>query len=810
MKLSRHWLWLLFLLPGCWGLGRLRLDTDVLGLLPADEPVVQGLNLYQQHFGNARELIVTLRAPDPAQADEVAGALGTRLRQATNLIASAIWQPPWMEAPTQAAELLAFLWFNQPPAVFSQLTNRLAAGRREAVLREAKALLATSLSPFDIGRRAYDPYDLTSLPGSDETLGLSLQQGARAFGSADGTTRLLFVRAARQLGGYRSCKAWLEEVQAIVAQARAARSDWDSVVVHYTGRPAFVAEIASSMQRDMSSSVLGTAGIICLLFWLAHRRWLPLVWLLTLLVLILVSTLALGALGMGRVNVVSLGFAAILLGLAVDYAVVHYQEALAHPHATVAEVRRAIAPSILWAAVTTISAFLVLNLGGLPGLAQLGSLVAIGITLSALVMVMVFLPPLFRDRPKSRLRSPVPGAGRALENAKAPSEHGRSAAAAPESRLALRITFCVLVLASAVLAFKRPPLDGSADALRPRHSKAEEALEEVKSCLGVPQDPMWMIVAGETEEEVHRRLREAEAFLQRSVSSGIVAGYSLPLMLCPRPEYQRENRATARGLAACGEALRADALAEGFSAEALALTEAFLPVWQRAAAEAGVVWPTNQMSRWIMDRCFARGASNWLALGLVYSSTNQVAQEDPRPRWVQPGESMWLSGWDLLGSVLLERVRGQLLVVLGALVTVVLTCLGLAFRNIREVLLSLAAMVLSLLVLLACMALTGRSWNLLNLMALPLVLGTGVDYGIFIQLALRRHDGDLFTVRRSVGRALLLCGGTAVAGFGSLVWCGYSGMASLGVVCAIGIGANMLIAVYLLPTWWVRTRPPPC
>jgi len=53
--------------------------------------------------------------------------------------------------------------------------------------------------------------------------------------------------------------------------------------------------------------------------------------------------------------------------------------------------------------VTTISAFLVLNFSGLPGLAQLGSLVALGVTLSALVMLFAFLPPLFRDRIKRRL-----------------------------------------------------------------------------------------------------------------------------------------------------------------------------------------------------------------------------------------------------------------------------------------------------------------------------------------------------------------------------------------------------------------------
>ena len=62
-------------------------------------------------------------------------------------------------------------------------------------------------------------------------------------------------------------------------------------------------------------------------------------------------------------------FAGILLGLAVDYGVVHYQEALASPNAIVPEIRRAIGPSIFWAAVTTISAVLVLNLGGMPGLA---------------------------------------------------------------------------------------------------------------------------------------------------------------------------------------------------------------------------------------------------------------------------------------------------------------------------------------------------------------------------------------------------------------------------------------------------------
>ncbi len=141
------------------------------------------------------------------------------------------------------------------------------------------------------------------------------------------------------------------------------------------------------------------------------------------------------------------------------------------------------------------------------------------------------------------------------------------------------------------------------------------------------------------------------------------------------------------------------------------------------------------------------------------------------------------------------------------MVLLVLLSLWLAFRRPAEILLSLAVLALSGLCLLTVMRLAGWSWNLLNLMALPLMLGSGVDYSIFMQLALRRHAGNLAGAHLAVGRALLLCGGTAMAGFGSLSWSTNAGMASLGEVCAVRIGSNMLISVYLLPLWWRALRP---
>ncbi|MGD0538913.1 MAG: MMPL family transporter [Verrucomicrobiota bacterium] len=798
-----RWWWALLAVPLAAGLWRVRLDTEVLNLLPGGIPVVRGLQLYQKHFTNARELILTVRAADAESAETAARRLAEALRRETNLVASVVWQPPWLEHPEDMVEFIAYLWLNQPPAPFAELTNRLAPDRLAAVAREARDQLATSMSPAEIARLSYDPFGLTQLPGN--TLGgAGFTSPNQGFASADGTFRVIYVQARTELGNYRECSEWLKSVQAAVGGVRTNASDGAGVTLRYTGRPVFVSEIAAAMQRDLSGSVTGTALIIALLFWLTHRRWLPMLWLLALLAMILVATVGLGGLLLGSIGVVSLGFAAVLLGLAVDYAVVHYQEALSHPQLSVPEIRRAIAPSILWAAITTIAAFLVLNLGGLPGLAQLGSLVAIGVALAALVMVMLYLPPLFRERRKPPVGYTRPAWWTFLLPPPQTLAAPAAGAGAASSRLALGATVFLIILAGAVLCVRFPRLDRTANALRPPSAGAETALQEVTAALGLPKDPLWVVVAGPNESAVGERLTKAESWLQQAQSNHIISGSLLPVALWPNPENQMANRATARVLGTRGPLMREAAARAGFATNALFLTDELVRAWARTGESTGVVWPTNDLSRWILKQFVARSTNEWFAMGLVQPPANRVALvalADLSGRMAADG--VLLSGWELLGTTTLRRVQERMWLVLLPMVLLVLVSLGLAFRRAVEVLLGLAVLLLSALCLAALMALAGWSWNLLNLMALPLMLGTGVDYGIFMQLALRRHGGDVRAVRRSIGRALLLCGGTAVVGFGSLAWSSNAGMASLGRVCAVGIGANMLIAVYLLPAWWV-------
>src|SRR2546421_10442893 len=125
MRFSRAWLWLLLLVPMGIGVARLRFDVEILNLLPKKLAAAQGLKVYQQYFSNARELIVTVEAGTAEQTEAAARSLAQLLRGQSNLVSSATWQPPWLENPGQAAELIAYLWVNQPPQLFGQLTNRL-------------------------------------------------------------------------------------------------------------------------------------------------------------------------------------------------------------------------------------------------------------------------------------------------------------------------------------------------------------------------------------------------------------------------------------------------------------------------------------------------------------------------------------------------------------------------------------------------------------------------------------------------------------------------------------------------------------
>jgi len=792
MKGKFRWLLLIPLLAVGLGLYRLRFDVEVLNLLPAGEPVVEGLKLFQEYFANARELIITVRGKDAESAEAAAKFLADRLRKETNLVAEATWEPPWLEHPEQSSELIGYLWLNQSPAAFGDLTNRLSETNITVLLQDARERLASSFSPDDIARLSYDPFGLTRLPESATSSAASFGQGQELFASPDGKFRMLFVEAQQDLSSYRACDKWLQKIKQIVESSETQGAIPPGTGIQYTGRPAFVAEIGSGMERDMGAPSAGTLIVIAVLFYITHRRWRPLLWLIVLLIFILATALALGGLIYGTLNVVSLGFASILLGLAEDFGIVLYQESRTHPELSLSAIRKLARPGIFWSSITTCGAFLLLNLSGLPGLGQLGTLVAIGIAVSAIVMLYLYLPPLM---PRNSTKDSVTQESK--HEPHSPDPHMEVEYRGDRfSTMAWSLTILLLLAGASFILLKPPRFDRSPDSLRPKNSQAYAALDELKTAMRRTQEPLWVVVEGRTEVDVEARLTKVEAILAREVAAGTISGFTTPASLWPHLANQQANKPIAASLIGRRELYHRQAEVAGFAGNSLGFADGVLQTWQRAVATTNVFWPTNENSHWILEKLTARAPNEWLAVALIHPQSNFTARAITTLARDVRGEGIWLSGWDLLGPTISNLVIREIPRVVIPILIVVLCSLWLAFRNVREVLLSLSTLVVAGLCLEIIMSVLGWTWNMMNLMSIPLLLGMGVDFAIHMQLAMRRYDGNLPFVRNSIGKALLL------AGFASVAFSSNAGLASLGKVCATGISCAMLTAVFLLPAWW--------
>ncbi len=91
-------------------------------------------------------------------------------------------------------------------------------------------------------------------------------------------------------------------------------------------------------------------------------------------------------------------------------------------------------------------------------------------------------------------------------------------------------------------------------------------------------------------------------------------------------------------------------------------------------------------------------------------------------------------------------------------------------------------------------------------MAVPLIIGVGIDNGVHVvhRLLYEGQEG-MSVVLRHTGRAILIASLTTMIGFGSLALASHRGMSSLGVVLLLGVGSCLLTSLVVLPNLLVAT-----
>ncbi|MEI8064753.1 MAG: MMPL family transporter, partial [Verrucomicrobiota bacterium] len=119
-------------------------------------------------------------------------------------------------------------------------------------------------------------------------------------------------------------------------------------------------------------------------------------------------------------------------------------------------------------------------------------------------------------------------------------------------------------------------------------------------------------------------------------------------------------------------------------------------------------------------------------------------------------------------------------------------------RGWLATLLTLVPLVTGTIWMMGAMAVLHIRFNPANILTLPLMVGIGVAYGVYI-IQRYREDGEASFYGKSTGRAVMLSALTSVIAFGSLLTGAHRGICSLGLVMTIGVLACLVSTLTLLP-----------
>ncbi len=693
---------------------------------------------------------------------------------------------------------------------FDRLRQRLTPqGMRQAIARDEALVAAGSPVADALGDAlVQDPLQLhelllASMPGLGGRLAGSDPQGR--FIGKDGRSLLIRIRAAQPAGNLDFTRRFMPMMRRVVRQAAPG-----PLKVEYTGGYP-IAELSEHViRRDMILNIFESVALLQIIFLVFYRRlwnfpltFLPVAWGIGV---------AFGVFALFTRNLTPVVGASggILAGMGVEYGI-HYLSTYHRLRlkgleaAPAADATIKLAPALFAACITSMIGFGVIATTRVPALRDFALIDALGLggTLVGVILLMPAVLTLLNRRTHRDLTpiridlGPMVGwVGRHLKACLLVSVAG--------------LGLCGLILAwrgpvnfeqdmSVMNPRPNPPLQAQADLAR----LFPGALESVLILEQAPSPPALITQAHEVEN------RLAAPSLRRF---GVTAPLSIALLL-PDPARVVERRRQA-------QALDVEAIVAGFD-HAVA-DSAFAPTAFKGYAEflkrflrpgdpPGIKTLAQYpaISSMLLPRvAFAHPdrpvtqALTTVQFARDFASARQ-RQEAARAIRTQltgiPGVTV--TGMDLLRDAARDTVERDLMWLTMLSQVFVFGWILLSFRSVGLTLLSTIPPAFGFILLLAVMALLDVRWNLVNVVAIPILMGTGVDNGIF-QLSLARQcRGSLARLMEEMATsnlAVLLTAATSVLGFGSLLFTHTPAIQSLGLVLAVGMTGCWLGSMFLL------------
>jgi len=610
--------------------------------------------------------------------------------------------------------------------------------------------------------------------------------------------------------------------------------------VGYTGMSAVTVENELSLKYDLlGNTATAFFGVLVLFLVVFRRVWLA--WDVTwTTALVIIWTLAVAGATKGSISVLGGAFACILLGTGTDYAIhlhnayhnFHHTEAQAYPLALRNTLMRC-GPGIVTASLTTAVAFFGVTFTSFTGLAEFGLLAGASVLLGCAMMLIVF--PALLCRPEAVRTKPLPEAasmglpilGRLFERR---SVQWQS------------IVVGVLVLAGGVLFIKygQDPgpehvagvrFDPDLGNLRSLRIKAVPLRERLTQRFGIGLADIRVVVDAPSEAAAFDGAEETARRLQPFIARGELIPNGSILDYIPTPARQAATFTALKQFdsAAAAEAFKAAAQSK-FGERANVFFKPFLkrlhdfslatrepsPMTLASVMEGplgGMLAATVRMPRPEDVQQRVRLASSWLPAradfpAAWYKDLAAALETNPPAGTTFQMTAARMVGFEMKDSLLHDC--GWISMVVGVCVIAMLLA---AFRSVKLSLVALVPLLYGYVGMLFGVALATRlgyefSLNFVNLIMFPMLLGSGVDVGIYMVCeAWSARRPGMYELMSDTGRSVLCCTLTTLVGYGSFFWSSYTGLVGLGVAALFGYTGAIFGALVVLPGIIGLVRP---
>lgn len=760
-RLGTLWIGLCLLLAAvlAWQLPHSRINTSLMDLLPHEsrsdlDPALQQGLLQQLD----RQLVWLLSLPAGQDGRAAATFWAQQLGELPALSRIKGYQPEL--APAWQRYLHELAWQRLDPASRARLAGG-AEGWSQWVLGQI-------YSPFGGVSRAEwqsDPLLLTRAGVLAEARGpMQLKEGWLVSRDKAGRDWYM-VRAELDLSAFD-----IQRNQALLSELAGAEQ---RLAEAYPGAELlrrgtlFYSQHASNLaQQDISTIGLGSMVGVILLIWGVFRSTRAL--LLSLLPIVVGLMWGLGTVLIlfGEIHVFTLVISSSLIGIAIDYAIHFLCERRLHgddetPHQT----RLKLLPSLSLAVLTTLIGYGLLWFAPFPGLQQLAMCALAGL-FSAFITVLCLFP---------RWAGPLPT--RPLWGQR--WLQGWLLAWQQRPLLRIGLPLCCLLLAA--LGISRLQVDDDIRRLQPLPVALQGQEQRIQALTGQQGGMQGLLVTGADGEQALQRLERLDGRLAELQQRGALQAFVSLARWLPSLARQQEDAAAIRALL--------PEVVSRLKAAGLPLQPPVRePHWLTPAA--WLASPVSEGSRLLWHALADGRVAIWVPLVGVEdeSALTALAAAEPGVYW-QDQRSQW--------SQLFAHYRiklAELLSVAIALVALLLWRRMGAARAARVLLVNLIALAMGLALLAAC----GQPLTLFGVLALSLIFGIGIDYGLFFA-----HSGSGVARQSSTLLAILLANLTTQLAFGLLALSHTPAIAGFGLVLSGGIFTAFLLSPLVLD----RGRP---